>query len=74
MTLSEAAQKCCTKHRCIARQAWWYGTHIDMGAPVKIEPTNSPCKCIVWIAEKGNSISEWTPMLDDLVADDWIVC
>ena len=75
MNLVEAVRQALanpTKMR-VTRDSWWYATESPNGPPIRIEPTNSPCKCILWIADKEKSISEWTPMLDDLIADDWSV-
>ena len=72
MTLSEAAKQCNSEYRCIARKSWARTTREPCLSPVVIEPTNSPCKCVVWVLEK-NTISEWVPTLDDLIADDWFI-
>lgn len=41
---------------------------------VAIIPTNTSCYCIVAYCEmKDDASHRWTPTLNDLLADDWIV-
>ncbi|WP_071428248.1 Thoeris anti-defense Tad2 family protein [Merdimmobilis hominis] len=74
MYIHEAVASCGLEKPFITRKRWMYLTpNPCKGAPVKIQPTNSPDGCIVESVTGKIPHRRWTPTAEDLVADDWIL-
>lgn len=67
MTITEAAQKAAKCGGAIMREAW-----SKMGVYCRIIPSNLDQRMIL-IKDTGEIIPEWSPQLDDICTNDWIV-
>lgn len=58
--------------RFIRRKSWSYPSlKMTIGGSVKICPTNSPDRCVVFSIARETPIACWAPTAEDLTADDW---
>lgn len=71
MCIYEAILQTTPKQPYIRRTSWEYPTLAPTNAPVKILPTNSPAGFVVVFAENAMSRYGWSPIRDDLAANDW---
>lgn len=69
MFISEAIQATTAQCPYITRKAWDRITSKACDAAVKIQPTDSPDRCILISVSLRDSI--WQPCAADLIADDW---
>lgn len=71
MNIYEAIKARTPQKASIRRKSWQYITNGPCTAAVKIQPTNSPDKCVVESMGTKEVRSGWQPRAEDLLADDW---